>query len=50
MVEFSITQSDSEWQIVDMACHSYDKVSVALYDTLGPTSVGERELRYLTIR
>ncbi|KAG8905292.1 hypothetical protein FRB99_000265 [Tulasnella sp. 403] len=28
-----------EWQIVDLACHAYKKVSVALYDSLGPQSV-----------
>ncbi|KAG9025800.1 hypothetical protein FRB95_009774 [Tulasnella sp. JGI-2019a] len=28
-----------EWQIVDLACAAYNKVSVALYDTLGPHAV-----------
>ncbi|KAG8986740.1 hypothetical protein FRB94_002959 [Tulasnella sp. JGI-2019a] len=28
-----------EWQIVDMAAGAYNKVSVALYDTLGPHAV-----------
>ncbi|KAG9032336.1 hypothetical protein FRB95_001589 [Tulasnella sp. JGI-2019a] len=28
-----------EWQIVDLACAAYNKVSVALYDTLGPQAV-----------
>ena len=31
-----------EWQIVELACNLYAKVSVALYDTLGASSVGER--------
>ncbi|KAG9026677.1 hypothetical protein FS837_004535, partial [Tulasnella sp. UAMH 9824] len=30
---------NSEWQITDLACHAYNKVSVALYDTLGPDAV-----------
>lgn len=30
----------SEWQIIDIALQSYDKVSVSLYDTLGKDSVG----------
>lgn len=30
-----------EWQIIDLACHAYAKVTVALYDTLGQDSVGE---------
>ncbi|KAG8999667.1 hypothetical protein FRB94_006009 [Tulasnella sp. JGI-2019a] len=25
-----------EWQIIDLACHAYNKVSVSLYDSLGP--------------
>ncbi|KAG9028636.1 hypothetical protein FRB95_006267 [Tulasnella sp. JGI-2019a] len=25
-----------EWQIIDLACQAYNKVSVSLYDTLGP--------------
>lgn len=29
-----------EWQIVDIACQTYQKVSVSLYDTLGKDSVG----------
>jgi hypothetical protein len=29
-----------EWQIVDIACSSYRKVSVSIYDTLGKDSVG----------
>ncbi|KDQ16338.1 hypothetical protein BOTBODRAFT_31028 [Botryobasidium botryosum FD-172 SS1] len=28
-----------EWQIVDLACMAYGKVSVSLYDTFGPDSV-----------
>ncbi|KAG8940937.1 hypothetical protein FRC00_012666, partial [Tulasnella sp. 408] len=28
-----------EWQITDLACQAYNKVSVALYDTLGPNAV-----------
>ncbi|KAG8901575.1 hypothetical protein FRB99_005208 [Tulasnella sp. 403] len=28
-----------EWQIVDLACQAYRKVSVSLYDTLGPDVV-----------
>ncbi|KAG8917336.1 hypothetical protein FRC00_013737, partial [Tulasnella sp. 408] len=28
-----------EWQITDLACQAYNKVSVALYDTLGPDAV-----------
>ncbi|KAF8332328.1 long-chain-fatty-acid-CoA ligase [Cantharellus anzutake] len=28
-----------EWQLVDLACQAYAKVSVSLYDTLGPDSV-----------
>ncbi|KAG9007921.1 hypothetical protein FRB94_013868 [Tulasnella sp. JGI-2019a] len=28
-----------EWQIVDLACTAYGKVTVALYDTLGPGAV-----------
>ncbi|KAG8856572.1 hypothetical protein FRB96_006332 [Tulasnella sp. 330] len=28
-----------EWQIVDLACAAYNKVTVALYDTLGPGAV-----------
>lgn len=30
-----------EWQIVDLAAAAYNKVTVALYDTLGPRAVGE---------
>lgn len=29
-----------EWQIVDIACQTYQKVTVSLYDTLGKDSVG----------
>lgn len=32
---------DPEWQLVDIANASYQKVSVSLYDTLGNDSVGE---------
>ncbi|KAG8921090.1 hypothetical protein FRC01_000420 [Tulasnella sp. 417] len=28
-----------EWQIIDIACQAYNKVSVSLYDTLGPDAV-----------
>ncbi|KAG8929631.1 hypothetical protein FRC02_005296 [Tulasnella sp. 418] len=28
-----------EWQIIDLACQAYRKVSVSLYDTLGPDAV-----------
>lgn len=30
-----------EWQILDIAMQTYDKVSVSLYDTLGKDSVGK---------
>jgi hypothetical protein len=30
-----------EWQIIDIALQTYDKVSVSLYDTLGKDSVGQ---------
>lgn len=30
----------TEWQIVELACNAYRKVSVSLYDTLGKDSVG----------
>ncbi|KAF8509544.1 acetyl-CoA synthetase-like protein [Gautieria morchelliformis] len=30
-----------EWQIVDLAAQAYAKVSVSLYDTLGPTAVAK---------
>lgn len=30
-----------EWQIIDIALQSYNKVSVSLYDTLGKDSVGK---------
>ncbi|KAF6763801.1 long-chain-fatty-acid-CoA ligase [Ephemerocybe angulata] len=33
-------QNRPEWQLVDLACQSYNKVSVSLYDTLGKDSVG----------
>ena len=33
----------AEWQVVDLAVHAYQKVSVSLYDTLGKDSVGELE-------
>ncbi|KAF5315901.1 hypothetical protein D9611_005031 [Ephemerocybe angulata] len=32
-------QNRPEWQLVDLACQSYNKVSVSLYDTLGKDSV-----------
>ena len=32
---------DLEWQLVDIANASYQKVSVSLYDTFGDDSVGE---------
>jgi len=31
---------DVEWQLVDIACQTYNKVGVSLYDTLGKDSVG----------
>lgn len=30
-----------EWQLVDLATHAYEMVSVSLYDTLGKDTVGE---------
>ena len=36
----SYSQTVIEWQIVDIACQSYQKVTVSLYDTLGKDSVG----------
>ena len=30
----------TDWVLVDLACQAYNKVSVALYDTLGADSVG----------
>lgn len=36
----SNSQTTIEWQIVDIACQTYQKVSVSLYDTLGKDSVG----------
>ena len=36
----SYFQTTIEWQIVDIACQTYQKVSVSLYDTLGKDSVG----------
>ena len=33
--------SNLEWQLIDIAAASYQKVSVSLYDTLGSDSVGE---------
>ena len=30
-----------DWLLVDLACQAYNKVTVALYDTLGAESVGE---------
>lgn len=35
---------DAEWQVIDIALQSYDKVSVSLYDTLGQDSVGQSNL------
>ena len=34
------TDTRPEWQIVDLAAQAYSKVSVSLYDTLGPDAVG----------
>jgi hypothetical protein len=30
----------SEWQVIDLALHAYQKVGVSLYDTLGKDAVG----------
>ena len=30
----------ADWLLVDLACQAYNKVTVALYDTLGAESVG----------
>ncbi len=30
----------TDWLLVDLACQAYNKVTVALYDTLGADSVG----------
>jgi len=38
--------SDLEWQLIDIAVASYQKVSVSLYDTLGSDSVGERDIEH----
>lgn len=35
-----------EWQIVDIAAQSYNKVTVSLYDTVGNDSVGEKDPIY----
>ncbi|KAF9458659.1 hypothetical protein BDZ94DRAFT_1270171 [Collybia nuda] len=35
-----------EWQVVDIALQSYDKVSVSLYDTLGKDSVGKYRINH----
>lgn len=32
-----------EWQIIDLACQAYKKVSVSLYDTFGPDACGKSE-------
>jgi long-chain acyl-CoA synthetase len=40
--------SDLEWQLIDIAAASYQKVSVSLYDTLGTDSVGEWTLNNLS--
>ncbi|KAF8894464.1 hypothetical protein BD779DRAFT_1745129 [Infundibulicybe gibba] len=39
----------NEWQIIDIALSSYDKVSVSLYDTLGRDSVGIINHAHLTV-
>lgn len=31
----------AEWQILDIAMQTYNKVSVSLYDTLGKDAVGK---------
>lgn len=31
----------TEWQLVELALHAYNKVGVGLYDTLGKDSVGK---------
>ena len=36
----SNSQFTIEWLIVDIACQTYQKVSVSLYDRLGKDSVG----------
>jgi len=38
--------SSLEWQIIDIAIYSYQKVAVSLYDTLGKDSVGEHLCSY----
>lgn len=40
----NIDSPDLEWQLIDIAVASYQKVSVSLYDTLGSDSVGEWDI------
>ncbi|KAG8955262.1 hypothetical protein FRC03_011236 [Tulasnella sp. 419] len=39
-----------EWQIIDLACQAYRKVSVSLYDTLGPDAVGQSSSELFVLR
>ena len=35
----------TEWQIIEIALQSYQKVSVSLHDTLGTDSVGKHVVK-----
>ncbi|KAF8350833.1 long-chain-fatty-acid-CoA ligase [Amanita rubescens] len=43
------SQNRPEWQIVDLALQSYQKVEVSLYDTLGQDSVGNINHAHITV-